>query len=242
MKVILTADVDFLGREGDVKEVKNGLARNFLLPKKLAVRATPGNLKIWEQKSGLIKKKQEQQQGEAEGVAQKLEGVELLIPVKVGEEEKLFGSVTSQNIADELAQQGFDIERKHIGLDSPIKSLGNYEIKVKLYHEVAPTIMVHVVDEENPVPVEDKPEPEVQKADEDSHEPEPQEEPKEAESKEEEPTEVEPEQEAQSHEEVEEVTEEAAEEEPEDISEASEEESEEEEPPEDEEESEEDKP
>ena len=107
MKVILTADVDSLGREGDIKEVKNGLARNFLLPKKLAVRATPGNLKIWEQKSGIIKKKQDEQQSQAEGIAQKLEGVVLLIPVKVGEEEKLFGSVTSQNISDELAKQGF---------------------------------------------------------------------------------------------------------------------------------------
>ena len=158
MKVILTADVDSLGREGDVKEVKNGLARNFLLPKQLAVRATPGNLKIWEQKSALIKKKQEQQEREAQSVADKLAGVALLIPVKVGEEQKLFGSVTSQNIADELAKEGHEIDRKHIALDSPIKSLGNYEIKIKLYHEVAPSIMVHVVDEENPVPIEDTPE------------------------------------------------------------------------------------
>lgn len=156
MKVILTADVDSLGREGDIKEVKNGLARNFLLPKKLAVRATPGNLKIWEQKSGIIKKKRDEQLSQAEGIAQKLEGVALLIPVKVGEEEKLFGSVTSQNIADELAKQGLDIDKRHIALDSPIKSLGNYDIKVKLYHEVAPSIKVHVVDEENPVPIEDK--------------------------------------------------------------------------------------
>ncbi len=161
MKVILTTDVDSLGREGDIKEVKNGLARNFLLPKKLAVRATPGNLKIWEQKGGIIKKKQDQQQGEAEGIAQKLEGVTLLIPVKVGEEEKLFGSVTSQNIADELAKQGLEIDKKHIVLDSPIKSLGNYDIKIKLYHEVAPSILVHVVDEENPVPIEEDVEEEV---------------------------------------------------------------------------------
>ncbi len=156
MKVILTTDVDSLGREGDIKEVKSGLARNFLLPKKLAVRATPGNLKIWEQKSGIIKKKQDEKQGEAEGIAQKLEGVTLLIPVKVGEEEKLFGSVTSQNISDELAKQGLDIDKKHIALESSIKSLGTYDIKIKLYHEVAPSITVHVVDEENPVPKEDK--------------------------------------------------------------------------------------
>ena len=176
MKVILTADVDSLGREGDIKEVKNGLARNFLLPKKLAVRATPGNLKIWEQKSGLIRKKQDQKQGEAEAIAQKLEGVSLLIPVKVGEEQKLFGSVTSQNISDELAAQGIEIDRKHIALDSPIKSLGNYDIKVKLYYEVAPVIKVHVVDEENPVPIEDTveetPEPEVQEVEETTPEPE----------------------------------------------------------------------
>lgn len=153
MKIILTADVDSLGREGDIKEVKNGLARNFLLPKRLAVRATPGNLKIWEQKSGQIKKRQEQQEREAQSVADKLVGVELEIPVKVGEEMKLFGSVTSQNIAEELAKQGLDIDRKIIALDSPIKSVGTYDIKIKLYHEVAPSITVFVVDEENPVRV-----------------------------------------------------------------------------------------
>lgn len=154
MKVILTEDVDSLGREGDIKEVKNGLARNFLLPKRLAVRATPGNLRIWEQKSGQIKKRQEQQEREAQSVAEKLVGVEITIPVKVGEEMKLFGSVTSQNIADELATQGLEIDRKLIALDSPIKSLGTYDIKIKLYHEVAPSIRVYVVDEENPVPVD----------------------------------------------------------------------------------------
>jgi large subunit ribosomal protein L9 len=162
MKVILTTDMDSLGREGEIKEVKNGLARNFLLPKKLAVRATPGNLKIWEQKSGLIQQKQDQQLGEAEGLAHKLQGVTVSIPVKVGEEEKLFGSVTSQNIADELGKQGFEIDKKHIELDSSIKSLGTYDIKVKLYHEVAPSITVHVVDEDNPVPLEEKVEVEVE--------------------------------------------------------------------------------
>ena len=202
MKVILTADIDSLGREGDVKEVKNGLARNYLLPKKLAIRATPGNLKIWEQKSGLLKKKQDQQQGEAEAVAQKLEGVTLLIPVKVGEEEKLFGSVTSQNIADQLSEQGFDIDKKQIGLDNPIKSLGTYDIKVKLYFEVAPAIKVHVVDEENPVPKEEivEPEPEPQKADEEIPE------------QPEQPTEEEPEEEALGQEEIEQEEEEAKEE------------------------------
>jgi len=153
MKIILTTDVNSLGREGDIKEVKDGLARNFLLPKKLAVRATAGNLKIWEQKGGIIKKKQDQQMGEAQSLAQKLQGVTVSIPVKVGEEEKLFGSVTSQNIADEVAKQGVEIEKKHIDLESPIKSLGTYDIKIKLYHEVAPSITVHVVDEDNPEPL-----------------------------------------------------------------------------------------
>ena len=77
MKIILTADVDSLGREGDIKEVKNGLARNFLLPKRLAVRATPGNLKIWEQKSGQIQKRQEQQEREAQSVAEKLRHLQI---------------------------------------------------------------------------------------------------------------------------------------------------------------------
>jgi large subunit ribosomal protein L9 len=150
MKVILTTNVDAVGREGEIKEVKSGLARNYLLPKKLAVIATPANMKIWEQKSGAIQKRDDQAKGEAETLSQRIDGVTVSITVKVGEEEKLFGSVTSQNIADALSGVGFDIDKKHIELESPIKSLGSHEVKIKLHQDVTPNITVEVVSEDNP--------------------------------------------------------------------------------------------
>lgn len=147
MKVILISDVESIGRQGDIKEVKDGLANNFLLPKKLAIKATPGNLKAWEQKSASLRKKEDKVRTEAAGFAARLEGTKLTIPVKVGEEEKIFGSVTSQSISDALKEKGFEISRKQIDLESPIKTLGTHEVPVKLYHEVTATISVEVVEE-----------------------------------------------------------------------------------------------
>lgn len=156
MKVILTTNVDTVGKEGEIKEVKNGLARNYLLPKKLAIIATPSNLKIWEQKSGALKKREDQVTNEAENLAQKLGGVTVSISTKVGEEEKLFGSVTSQNIADALSELGFDIDKKHIELESPIKSLGSQQIRIKLHQDVTPNITVEVIPEGNSESEEEK--------------------------------------------------------------------------------------
>ena len=148
MKVILTEDIKSLGRQGEVKDVKNGFARNHLLPKKLAVKATPGNLKIWEQKSKTIEAQQSKLEDEAQTLASRLEGTTVRIEVKVGEEDKIFGSVTSQNISDSLNEIGFDVPRKQIELDNPIKSTGTYDIEVKLHTNVSATIKVEVVSEE----------------------------------------------------------------------------------------------
>lgn len=147
MKVILISDVESIGKRGDLMDVKDGLAANFLIPKKLAVKATPGNIKAWEQKNASLKKKEDKAKSDAEAHASRLEGTKLTIAVKVGEEEKIFGSVTSQSISDALKEKGFEISRKQIDLENPIKSLGAHEVPVKIYHEVTATITVEVVEE-----------------------------------------------------------------------------------------------
>jgi large subunit ribosomal protein L9 len=148
MKVIFISDVETIGRQGEIKDVKDGLARNFLLPKKLAITATPGNIKIWEQKSAALRKKEDKVKGEAEKFASKLDGVAIKIPVKVGEEEKIFGSVTSQSISDALGELGYEVSRKQIDLESPIKTLGTHDVAVKLHHDVSAVIKVEVVEED----------------------------------------------------------------------------------------------
>lgn len=144
MRVILITDVDSVGRMGEIKEIKNGLARNYLIPQKMAIRATLGNIKIWEQKSNIIQKREEGLKAEAQGFASKLDGASVTIPVKVGEDNKLFGSVTSQNISDALKEIGLEVSRKNIELDSPIKEIGTHNISVRLFHEVAANITVEV--------------------------------------------------------------------------------------------------
>ncbi len=148
MKVILIADVEAIGKKGEIKEVKEGFARNYLFPRKFAVEATQGNLKVWEQQKQTIKKKEDKERTEATGLADKLRGATCIIPVKVGEEDKLFGSVTSQNISDSLAIMGFEISKKDIELDAPIKTLGVHDVPVRLHHDVTINIKVEVIKEE----------------------------------------------------------------------------------------------
>jgi large subunit ribosomal protein L9 len=148
MKVILIADVESIGKQGETKEVKEGFARNYLFPRRFAVEATPANLKEWEQKRQTLKKKEDKAKAEAEGLASSLQEVSCIIPVKVGEEDKLFGSVTSQSISDALSKSGFDIPKKDIELDAPIKTLGVHEVPVRLHHNVIVNIKVEVVREE----------------------------------------------------------------------------------------------
>lgn len=144
MRVILTADVDSVGKMGEIMEVKDGMARNFLIPQKLAIRATPGNIKVWEQKSNIIQKREDELRTQAQGFASNLDGASVTITVRVGEENKMFGSVTSQNISDSLKEIGHEVSRKSIDLSSPIKEIGTHDIKVKLYQEVVANITVEV--------------------------------------------------------------------------------------------------
>jgi large subunit ribosomal protein L9 len=145
MQVILRTDIESLGRLGDVVNVKPGYARNYLVPKKLALEATPGNLKAFEQQRRKLEKRLEKARYEAKDLADKIESVELVIPVRVGEGDKLYGSVTNTHIAEALAAKGIHIDKKKVELESPIRSLGEYTVPVRVYPEVRPEVKVSVV-------------------------------------------------------------------------------------------------
>ncbi len=147
MKVIVISDEGVFGKKGEIKEVKSGFARNFLIPRKMAIEATPGNLKTWEQQISSLKKREVKLKEEAKTLASRLEGVICTIPMKVGDEERIFGSVTTQTISDSLSNQGFDISKKDIDLASPIKSLGTHDVRVKLFSDVSVVIKVEVTKE-----------------------------------------------------------------------------------------------
>ncbi|MDQ2664473.1 MAG: 50S ribosomal protein L9 [Gemmatimonadota bacterium] len=145
MEIILRQAVESLGHPGDVVTVKNGYARNYLLPRGFAFEATPGNLKrINAERSRLEAAENERRDG-ASDLAKKLEEVQLTFSARVGEEGKLFGSVTSADIAEQLAAQGFNIEKRLIDLHDPIKALGVYRVPVKLHADVKPEIRVWVI-------------------------------------------------------------------------------------------------
>ena len=148
MKVILISDVENIGSVGDVKDVKNGMARNYLFPRRLAIKATEANLKAWESRIETIRLRKTEVLENAKAFAEKLEGLEITIPAKSGEEDRLFGSVTSQNISDALGEKGFEISRRDIALDGSIKALGTYSVALKLHTDVTPQITVNVVKEE----------------------------------------------------------------------------------------------
>ncbi len=148
MKVILISDVENIGVVGDVKDVKNGMARNYLFPRKLAIKATEANLKAWKSKIEAIRLRKTEVLENAKEFAEKLEGLEITIPAKAGEEDKLFGSVTSQNISDALGEKGFEISRRDILLDGTLKELGTYTVALKLHTDVTQQITVTVVKEE----------------------------------------------------------------------------------------------
>jgi large subunit ribosomal protein L9 len=147
MKVILTQDVKKIGFKGDIKEVAEGYARNFLFPRKLAVEATRGNLKDLDQKQTSEVRKKTQVAENARKMAAKLEQISIIIASKVGEGGKLFGSITSKDIADTLKiQHNIDIDKKKIELANPVKSLGVFTAAVKLHSEVSAKIQVQVVE------------------------------------------------------------------------------------------------
>ena len=147
MKVILRKDFEALGNIGDVVDVKEGYARNFLIPRKIAYTALSGNLKALEDEKKSIARKSEKELHAAEKIAAELEKVSVTIPVQVGEEDKIFGSVTTQMIADALVEKGFEIDKRKIEIDESIKTLGIYNVNVKLHSKVGASIKVWVVRE-----------------------------------------------------------------------------------------------
>ncbi|MDX1982579.1 MAG: 50S ribosomal protein L9 [Bryobacteraceae bacterium] len=148
MEVILRDDIDKLGQRGQVVKVADGYARNYLLPKKLAMPATGANKKIVEQERQAHLKREVKLASEASELAKMMEGVSVTIRQKAGEHDQLFGSVTAQDIADALAKAGYNIERRKIQLDEPIKQLGEHSVGVKLHREVTAQIAVKVEKEE----------------------------------------------------------------------------------------------
>ena len=148
MEVILREDIDKLGNRGEIVKVAPGFARNFLLPKRLAVAATESNRKIVEQERQAHLRKETKIKSEAEDLSKLMTGVTVTIAQKAGEQDQLFGSVTSKDVADALAAQNFTIDRRKIQLEDPIKQLGEFKVPVKLHKDVTAEITVVVVKEE----------------------------------------------------------------------------------------------
>ena len=145
MKVILKRDVKGLGHEGDLKDVKDGYARNLLLPSGAAVVADKGALANWERHRDQREERDRSARAQAEATAEKLRELKLEIPVKAGERGRLFGAVTSHNISDAIAQNGIELDRHALHLREPIKTLGEYRIDVRLMPGVEATVSVSVV-------------------------------------------------------------------------------------------------
>jgi large subunit ribosomal protein L9 len=148
MKVILRQDVENLGKMGDIVEVRDGYARNYLIPRGLAYYASEGAICRLEQEKRQYQRRLERERISAQELAAQLEQLVLSIPMRVGEEGRLFGSVTPQMIADELSLRGFTIDRRAIVLEEPIRSLGTFEVKIKLHPEVVATVKLWVTSAE----------------------------------------------------------------------------------------------
>ena len=145
MEIILREHVDNLGRRGDVVKVAPGYARNFLLPRKLALPVNEGNRRLIERERKLAEVRETEEKQQAEALASRLSQIELTVARRVGETEQLYGSVTSADLAEALAAKGLDIDRRRIQLDDPLKALGEFTVQVKLHREVAAQLKVHVV-------------------------------------------------------------------------------------------------
>ena len=145
MRVIFLKDVEKVGRKFEVKEVKDGYARNFLIPQGLAKPATKEVLEWLEVQKEIQEKKAEEDLKKAQGLASSLDDVEVTIPVKVGETDQLFESVTTQKISEKLKEMGFDIKKNQIELQEPIKELGEFPVKIKLEHNLEVEIRVEIV-------------------------------------------------------------------------------------------------
>ena len=144
MKVILQKDIPNLGDAGDIKEVSPGYARNYLLPRKLVIVANESSKRAIDHQKKLVKIKKDKRKKQSEQIAGSMAGLELQIGVQVGEEGKLFGSVTAMDIAKKLKEKGFEIDKRKIHIETPIKQEGEYMIKIKLDEGQTPTIKVIV--------------------------------------------------------------------------------------------------
>jgi large subunit ribosomal protein L9 len=150
MEVILRDHVDNLGRRGEIVKVADGYARNYLLPRKLALLATEGNKKQVERERAKFEAKETEERKVVEAVAGRLTNVELVIARRVGETEALYGSVTAADIAEALAAKGFDIDRRKLQLAEPIKKIGEFDVPLKLHRDVTANVKVKVVPEGQP--------------------------------------------------------------------------------------------
>ena len=144
MKVILTQDVDKLGKSGELKEVAEGYARNFLIPRKLAVPAAGGAYRAWQHDIASREDKRRREREESEIAATRIASTTLTMGVKVGDGGKLYGSITSKDIADALARRGIEVDRHKIDLEDPLKSLGTYKVAIKVYGGLSPEVTIVV--------------------------------------------------------------------------------------------------
>ena len=144
MKVILKEDVKDLGIMGTVLDVANGYGRNYLIPQNLAVEANPKNIRQLEHEKNRILAKAKKIRKSAEDAAEEMSKLSITIEAKSGEEDKLFGSVTAKDIAEEIAKQGIDVDKRKIVLTEPIKHLGSYEVAVKIHHDVTANVKLEV--------------------------------------------------------------------------------------------------
>jgi large subunit ribosomal protein L9 len=147
MKIILRQDYKSIGKTGDIITVKNGYARNFLIPKGIAITATARNMKILKEEEKLFTNRKDKDRLKSDSVAKELSKISITVSVPVGEEDRVFGSVTSQTIAEVLNEKGYAIDRKKIQLDEPIKALGVYTVPIKLHSDVEANLRVWVVKE-----------------------------------------------------------------------------------------------
>jgi large subunit ribosomal protein L9 len=148
MRVILKQDVENLGRKGDLVNISRGYGRNYLIPKKLALEVTSSNMKMIEIERQALRKRIEKERLSYQELIQKLNEITLSFPRKAGEKDIIFGSVSAQDIKDALEKLGFDVDKKKIILDEPIKRLGNYTIPIKVYHEDKASLKIEVRKEE----------------------------------------------------------------------------------------------
>jgi large subunit ribosomal protein L9 len=147
MEVILRQHVDNLGRRGEIVKVADGYARNYLLPRKLALPATAGNKQHVERERKILEVREAEERGQAQAVASRLGALTISISRRVGDTEQLYGSVTASDIADFLRDKGFEIDRRKLILPEPIKALGEFDVPLKLHREVTVPLKVHVVKE-----------------------------------------------------------------------------------------------